>query len=151
MICPYCKHKETKVVDKRDTEDTPVTRRRRECLACAKRFTTYERMENIELEVVKRSGRIEPFDRNKLRMGIARAVRKNISDEQIDQVVEEIELKLLSMSSKSIKTSDIGKLVMEALLKLDKMSYLRFASVYKDFKNLDDFEKEIILINKGSI
>jgi transcriptional repressor NrdR len=108
-------------------------------------------MENIELEVVKRSGRIEPFDRNKLRMGIARAVRKNISDEQIDQVVEEIELKLLSKSSKSIKTSDIGKLVMEALLKLDKLSYLRFASVYKDFKNLDDFEKEIILINKGSI
>lgn len=151
MICPYCKQKETKVVDKRDTEDTPVTRRRRECLSCSKRFTTYERMENIELEVVKRSGRIEPFDRNKLRMGIARAVRKNISDEQIDQVVEEIELKLLSMGSKSIKTSDIGKLVMEALLKLDKLSYLRFASVYKDFKNLDDFEKEITLINKGSI
>lgn len=151
MICPYCKHKETKVVDKRDNEDTPVTRRRRECLSCSKRFTTYERMENIELEVIKRSGRIEPFDRNKLRMGIARAVRKNISDEQIDQVVEEIELKLLAMSSKSIKTSDIGKLVMEALLKLDKLSYLRFASVYKDFRNLDDFEKEIILINKDSI
>ena len=151
MICPYCKQKETKVVDKRDTEDTPVTRRRRECLSCSKRFTTYERMENIELEVEKRSGRTEVFDRNKLRTGIARAVRKNISEDQIDQVVEEIELKLLSMGSKSIKTSDIGKLVMEALLKLDKLSYLRFASVYKDFKNLDDFEKEITLINKGSI
>ncbi|MEI6462593.1 MAG: transcriptional regulator NrdR [bacterium] len=147
MNCPYCKSKNTKVVDKRDSEELPVTRRRRECLLCAKRFTTYERIENIELEVVKKSGRTEPFDRSKLRSGIARAVRKNISEEHIDELVEKIELRLMGLGAKSIKTNDIGKFVMEELLKLDKLSYLRFASVYKDFKSLDDFESEIHLIN----
>lgn len=148
MNCPYCKSNNTKVVDKRDSEEFPVTRRRRECLGCSKRFTTYERIENIELEVVKKSGRTEPFDRTKLRRGIARAVRKNITEEQIDEIVETIELRLMGHGAKSIKSNDIGSLVMEELLKLDKLSYLRFASVYKDLKSLDDFEAEILLINK---
>ena len=90
---------------------------------------------------------MRPFDRSKLRRGIARAVRKNIEEEQIDEIVETIELRLMGMGAKFVKTQDIGTLVMEELLKLDKLSYLRFASVYKDFKSLDDFENEIKLIN----
>ncbi|MEI6887263.1 MAG: transcriptional regulator NrdR [bacterium] len=151
MNCPYCKSKITKVVDKRDSDDLPVTRRRRECLLCTKRFTTYERIENIELEVIKKSGRAEPFDRTKLRTGIARAVKKNISAEQIDELVEKIELRLMGLSATSIHTNDIGRIVMEELFKLDKLSYLRFASVYKDFKSLDDFESEILRINSEKL
>ena len=143
MLCPFCKSKNTKVLDKRDNYDMPVSRRRRECESCKKRFTTYERIENIDLEVIKKSGRIEPFDRNKLRAGIVRAVRKNVTEEQIDDIVEKIELDLSSSNTKSIKTSKIGELVLNSLRNIDTLSYLRFASVYKDLKNLDDFEKEI--------
>ena len=149
MLCPYCKSKNTKVVDKRDTEETPVTRRRRECLGCEKRFTTYERIENIDLEVIKKSGRKEPFDRAKLRRGIARAVRQNITEEEVDEIVENLETQLMAKGVKVIHTTDIGNMVMEALFKLDKLSYLRFASVYKDFQQLEDFEKEIKLLKNS--
>lgn len=143
MLCPYCQTNETKVIDKRDHSDSTTTRRRRECSNCHKRFTTYERIEHLELEVEKKSGRTEQFSREKLRSSIARAVRKHVADEQISEIVDRIELQLSSSIGRKVTTSEIGSMVMDELTLLDKLSYLRFASVYKNFKSLDDFAKEI--------
>ncbi|QQR93862.1 transcriptional repressor NrdR [bacterium] len=143
MICPYCKTQITSVVDKRDNEKDPITRRRRECENCKRRFTTYERVENIDLEVEKKSGRIEPFNRNKLRAGIFHAVRKQISEDKIDEIVEQIELELSQRRSNKVKSIEVGEMVLSKLLEIDKLSYLRFASVYKDFKEVEEFENEI--------
>ena len=137
MLCPFCLHKETKVTNKRDAEN--LTRRRRECLKCRKRFTTYEKVESPEFFVVKKDGRREQYNKDKLLLGIVKACEKRaVSHEKIEKVVNEIEEKLRK-KGKEVKSMMIGELVMKALKKLDKIAYIRFASVYKDFKDIDDF------------
>ena len=141
MKCPFC-GAETQVTNKRDTETE--TRRRRECLKCKKRFTTYEKIETRDLRVIKKDGRREAFDIEKIRKGVIRACEKRpISIEKIDDTIREIENKLKSSNKKEIKTEAIGEMVMKALKKLDKVAYIRFASVYRDFKDIGDFKKEI--------
>ena len=144
MFCPFCKSEESKVVDKRDNSETGVTRRRRECLDCKKRFTTYERIENINLIVEKRSGRLQEFDREKLKAGIKKAVKKRpITDEQIDELVGDIELRLLNRKTTQIRSVDIGRMVLTRLKRLDSVGYLLFASVFNDFNSIQDFKKEL--------
>ena len=142
MKCPYCSSPDTKVIDKRDTE--AITRRRRECLTCERRFTTYERAEVLDLYVIKKDSRREGFDRQKLRRGILKACEKRpVSPPDIDKALGEIEQQLLAKRSNEISHQVLGELVMEALRNLDKVAYIRFASVYRDFKDADDFEREI--------
>ena len=147
MLCPYCLHQESKVMDKRDANE--ITRRRRECLKCAKRFNTREIVERAELRVIKKDGRREEFDREKIKMGILRACEKRpVSDEVIEKMVGRIEEKVRKKGD-NVKTSLIGEIIVRELKKIDKVAYIRFASVYKDFADLDDFKKEIrVLITK---
>jgi transcriptional repressor NrdR len=147
MWCAYCNNKETKVIDKRDVGS--VTRRRRECLSCGKRFTTREALEEVELRVIKKDGRRESFDREKLRRGILKACEKRpVSAEQIERMIANIEEKLRK-NGREVKTLTIGELTARELKKEDKIAYIRFASVYKDFTDLADFKKEIKeLVNK---
>ena len=141
MLCPYCSNDETKVTDKRDSKNE--TRRRRECLNCKRRFTTYEKVEPVEIFVIKKDGRREPFSREKLKSGIMKACEKlSVSGEQIDKAIFEIEEKL-KQHGREVSSKLIGELVMRQLKKLDKVAYVRFASVYKDFHDIDDFKKEI--------
>lgn len=149
MFCPFCHSEDTKVVDKRDNSETGVVRRRRECITCKKRFTTYERIETIPLNVEKRNGAIESFDRNKLKTSILRALRKqNRNEKEVDIIVDEIEMKLLNKQTTLVKTSDIGRMVIIKLKKIDKVAYLRFLSVYKNFDSIEKFEREIIELKK---
>lgn len=144
MFCPFCRGEDTKVVDKRDNPESGVVRRRRECLTCAKRFTTYERIESIQLNVEKRNGTIESFDRNKLKSSILKALRKQNRDEkEVDEIVDEIEMKLLNNQSTIVKTVDIGKMVLNKLKQLDKVAYLRFVSIYRDFDTIEKFKNEL--------
>lgn len=144
MICPFCLSKKSKVVDKRDNPDTGVTRRRRECLKCHKRSTTYERIETINLNVIKRNGKIEEFDREKLKRGILKAVKKrNINEADIDELINDIEAKLMCRKSTEIKATEIGEMVLTRLKKIDTVGYLLFASVYRDFNCIGDFENAI--------
>jgi transcriptional repressor NrdR len=144
MKCPYCGATETKVIDKRETENLEATRRRRECLKCEKRFTTYERIENIELLVVKKNGVREQFDRQKLSKGILRCcIKRPISQEKIDGVVDYVESELRNRESTEIKSREVGDIVMKRLKRIDKVAYIRFASVYRDFADLEEFEKEL--------
>ncbi len=144
MKCPYCSFLETKVTDKRDSEGGEITRRRRECLKCKKRFTTFERVEKVNLVVVKKDGRRERFDREKLFSGMLRSCEKRpISRDVIDSAVNDIENKLKAMSSTEIQSSLIGELVMGKLKKIDKVAYIRFASVYRSFTDLESFEEEL--------
>lgn len=141
MQCPYCLQKDTKVIDKRDIEGT--IRRRRECLKCKKRFNTRENIDRTEIKVRKKDGRIENFDQQKLRKGIEKACEKrSVSSEEISKMVANVEKKLLKRG-KEVKSSFIGDLVSSELRKVDKVAYIRFASVYKDFTELEDFKKEI--------
>ena len=141
MLCPYCSTDETKVTDKRDSKDE--TRRRRECLKCGKRFTTYERIEPVEIFVIKKDGRREPFSREKLKMGFVKACEKRpVSLEIIEQAISQIEEKLKQHGSE-ITSRTIGEMVMRKLKSIDKIAYVRFASVYREFEDLDEFKKEI--------
>ena len=136
-------NEESKVVDKRDTEGN-LTRRRRECLKCKKRFTTYERVEGIELIIIKKDGRREQFDREKIKRGIIKACEKRpVSMEKIDSVVNKIESELRMLKGKEIQSSVIGEKIMNRLKKLDKVAYIRFASVYRSFADITDFQKEL--------
>jgi transcriptional repressor NrdR len=140
MKCIYCSS-DTKVTDKRHSPDG--VRRRRECLKCKKRFTTYEKVEKKEIIVVKKDGRREKYNREKLKTGIMKACEKRpVSLEKINKIIDEIEEKLRK-NTKEVKTEEIGKMVMIKLKKLDKVAYIRFASVYRDFKDISDFKKEI--------
>ena len=140
MKCIYC-GKDTHVTDKREAPDG--TRRRRECLKCKKRFTTYEKPYTKEIIIVKKDGRREHFMDEKLRLGLIKACEKrSVSIQKIDKIVEEIKEKLLK-KGKEVKTEKIGEMMMNKLKKLDKVAYIRFASVYRDFKDLSDFKKEI--------
>lgn len=149
MKCPYCNSQDTKVVDKRETPDLSSTRRRRECLKCKKRFTTYERIEQINLFVIKKDQRREPFDKEKLRAGIVKACQKRpISHESIEKVLNEIELMLRKKKKTEIASKEIGEIVMKKLKKLDKVAYIRFASVYREFEDISSFEKELKSLKK---
>ena len=141
MRCPYCLHEETKVIDKRDANNK--VRRRRECLKCEIRFNTFEEIERLGLRVIKKDGSREEFDRDKLKRGITRACEKRpISTEKIDIMINKIEEKLRK-KGKEVESVFIGEVVSKELKKVDKIAYIRFASVYKDFTDLDDFKKEI--------
>ena len=142
MLCPYCNAAETKVTDKRDSEG--LTRRRRECLKCEKRFTTYERVE-LDLNVVKKKGAREKFDRDKLKRGVEKAFEKrDFNGEEVDKIVSDIEARIHRIAKdKDIKSSKIGEIVMDKLKKVDKVAYIRFASVYREFADIDDFKKEL--------
>ncbi|OGY23095.1 MAG: transcriptional regulator NrdR [Candidatus Woykebacteria bacterium RBG_13_40_7b] len=142
MKCPFCLHSDTAVVDSRESEDLSSIRRRRECEKCGKRFTTYERVETTPLIVVKKDGRRESYDRNKLLGGILKACEKRpISLDLAEGIVNDIERKLCVMADSEIASREIGQLVMERLKKLDKIAYVRFASVYRQFQDVEDFEK----------
>jgi len=141
MLCPYCGNDETKVTDKRDSKDE--TRRRRECLKCGKRFTTYEKIQEVEIFVIKKDGRREAFSREKLKSGIIKACEKrNISLEKIELAINQIEEKL-KQHGNEVSSKIIGELVMRQLKKLDKIAYVRFASVYREFHDINEFKKEI--------
>lgn len=149
MKCPFCSNTETKVLDKRETEDLEVTRRRRECLKCKKRFTTYERIENIDLFVVKKDDRRENFSREKLKNGILKACEKRpISMDDIEQTLNSIEAELKAKNKKEIRSKEIGELLMRKLKKLDKVAYIRFASVYREFHDLSSFKEELSKLEK---
>jgi transcriptional repressor NrdR len=144
MRCPYCHHAETSVVDSRETEDQTSIRRRRECGRCDKRFTTYERVEGIDLKVIKKDGSKEDFNRDKLKRGIVKATWKRpVSMADIDTLIDEIEAKLRRKKTSEVKSWEVGNLVINMLKKLDPLSYLLFASVYRDFDSLEDFALEI--------
>jgi transcriptional repressor NrdR len=146
MKCPYCSGNESRVVDKRDATDVGHIRRRRECLnpGCGKRFTTYERVEDIDLTVVKKDGRRERFDRNKLLTGMLRACEKRpVPRERIEGIIDDIESSLRTQPSTEIESKAIGGMVIRKLRSLDKVAYIRFASVYKEFDDLDSFKKEL--------
>lgn len=144
MKCPYCSYEESKVIDSRSADDGERIRRRRECLKCGKRFTTYEIIETVPLIVVKRDKSREVFDRNKLTAGILRACEKRpVSIEQIEQMVDRIEGKLQSSMDREVTTAEIGELAMEELKSTDEVSYVRFASVYRSFKDINTFMEEL--------
>lgn len=151
MKCPYCGHIDDKVIDSRSAADGSSVRRRRECLKCERRFTTYEYIEEPTLMVVKKDGRREPFDRKKILSGVAKACEKRpISTEKIEQLVVSIEQNLQKKFDKEVDANIIGELVMEKLSRLDEVAYVRFASVYRQFKDVSHFMKEIkTILNKG--
>jgi len=144
MICPFCSNERTRVVDKREIGSGTVTRRRRECLECGKRFTTYERAEALDLYIIKKDGRREPYDRQKLRMGMLKACEKRpISQEAINKLIDKIENELRQLKSVEVESKIVGEKVMRELRKLDKVAYIRFASVYREFADVTDFQKEL--------
>ena len=143
MKCPYCYSEETKVLDKRDSEEALSTRRRRECLKCEKRFTTYERVET-DLMVIKKDGKREKYAREKLKAGILKSIEKRpISTDQVDKMIDHIEAILRNKNSNEIPSTIIGELVMKKLKTVDKIAYIRFASVYKEFKSEEEFKKKL--------
>lgn len=143
MNCPYCKNNETKVTDSRDT-GTYSIRRRRECLKCNRRFTTYEHIEMAPVYVIKKDGRRETFDRNKIKTGIMKALEKRpISHEHIEQMVDTVEEKIRRCGREEIETSIIGEYVMDLLRETDHVGYIRFASVYRSFTDVTSFEQEV--------
>lgn len=143
MKCPDCENIEDKVIETRESKEGKYIRRRRECLGCGKRFTTYEKIEDVPLMVVKKDGRREKFDIDKVRKGLYRAVEKRpISSKQIEQVAFQVE-EMVSSSDKEVPTRKIGEIMMEKLKSLDKVAYVRFASVYLEFKSLEEFLAEL--------
>lgn len=144
MRCPYCENQDTKVIDSRPTEEGHAIRRRRECEACGRRFTTYEKVEESIIMVIKKDGRREVFDRNKVLNGIIKACEKRpVSMAEIETVVSKIERGLNNMLEKEVKSTFIGELVMEQLKSLDEVAYVRFASVYRQFTDVGTFIQEI--------
>ena len=144
MRCPYCSHEEDRVVDSRSCRDGMAIRRRRECINCSKRFTTYEYIENVPLSIIKTDGRREPFDRGKLLEKIQLACYKTtVSAEQIERLVDRIETALGNLNEKEIPAKQIGEQVMQHLRGINEVAYVRFASVYRQFKDKSDFVREL--------
>lgn len=144
MKCPYCGSKETEVVETRDSEDLETIRRRRECTKCNKRFTTYERIENVHLIVIKKDGKREQFDRDKLKRGILSSCQKTkITLADVERIVVEIERELRTADSVEVESKRIGQMVAARLKAIDKVAYIRFSSVFKRFVDIEDFEKEV--------
>src|SRR5918997_7046993 len=149
MQCPYCDFEDTKVIDSRLSETKDAVRRRRECLSpsCGKRFTTYERREPLRLMVIKRDGTREPFDRTKLRAGLAKACAKRpVPEEEIEYMVEEIEAELRERRRHEVTSRRLGDMALVRLRKLDMVAYLRFASVYRQYTDVDQFRSELVRI-----
>lgn len=144
MKCPFCNHPESKVIDSRESKKGLSIRRRRECMACKKRFTTYERIEEIPYMVIKKDGSRQPFDGQKLLRGLLKACEKRpIPVRKLEEIVEEVENKVQEKPDKEIKASEIGQYVMDRLKALDKVAYVRFASVYREFKDVLEFKQEL--------
>ncbi|TXH90656.1 MAG: transcriptional repressor NrdR [Rhodoferax sp.] len=149
MKCPFCSHSETQVVETRVSEDGGFIRRRRQCAACEKRFTTYERPEVTFPVIVKKDGRRIEYDASKLRASFALALRKRpVSTEQVGSAIERIEEKLLNLGQREIPSQRVGELVMRELKKLDKVAYIRFASVYRSFEDIDEFKTLVDEVRK---
>jgi len=149
--CPWCGHLEDRVVDSREAQEGQATRRRRECAGCGRRFTTYERIEEILPQVVKKDGRREPFDRKKIVEGVGRACQKRpVSSEEVEALVAAVERELQELGEREIRTSAIGEAVMRRLRSLDEVAYVRFASVYRAFRDVNEFMAELEeLVKKG--
>ncbi|RJQ31122.1 MAG: transcriptional repressor NrdR [Actinobacteria bacterium] len=144
MKCQICGHEETKVIDSRTTESADAIRRRRECLKCTERFTTYERIEEIPLMVIKKDNSREPFNRSKLMAGLVRAVTKReVSNTELDKLITDIEKELRNQFKYEVEAKDIGDMVLKRLKDIDKVAYIRFASVYKDFQDAVEFSQEL--------
>ena len=144
MKCPFCLHEDDKVIDSRSSNEGKSVRRRRECLKCKKRFTTYEYIEEVPLMVIKKDGRRESFDRNKIISGILKACEKRpVSVEKVEALVDRVEKELQKSFDKEVKAGVIGELAMDYLHKLDEVAYVRFASVYRQFKDINQFMKEL--------
>lgn len=144
MRCPFCDHPEDKVVDSREAQDGRATRRRRECLACGRRFTTYERVDEVLPQIVKKDGRRESYDRDKIVKGLEIACQKRpVSREQIEALVASVERQLQEMGEREVRSSVIGETVMARLKDLDPVAYVRFASVYREFRDVKDFVSEL--------
>jgi len=151
MRCPYCESEEDKVVDSRLAEEGRAIRRRRECIGCGRRYTTFERAEEVPLLISKRSGDEEPFDRSKVIEGVRRACKNRpVSEADILTIADDVEEAMRSDVRRPVPSAEIGREVLERLRLLDEVAYLRFASVYKDFQELDDFERELGLLLKKS-
>ena len=144
MKCPYCEHEESKVIDSRPTDEGEAIRRRRECLGCGKRFTTYEKIENIQLMVIKKDGSREQFDRQKLLSGIQRSCEKRpVPVSTMEHIVFEIENAVQNLLEREVKTEQIGEMVMDKLKNVDEVAYVRFASVYRQFTDVNTFVEEV--------
>lgn len=144
MRCPFCDHIEDKVVDSREAKDGDSIRRRRECLSCGRRFTSYERIDEIPYMVVKKDGKRETFERGKIMSGLLRACEKRpISTPQLEKIVDEVEKDVQDSLDREVPTSDIGKIIMRRLKSLDKVAYVRFASVYLEFEDVSAFMTEL--------
>jgi len=140
MKCPFCNTPDTKVIDSRPADDNASIRRRRQCIKCNKRFTTYEKLETMPLMVIKKDNTREPYDRSKIEAGIIRSCHKRpVSSQQVENIVNDIENKVFSLEEREIPTSVIGEMVMEKLKNLDEVAYVRFASVYREFKDVNTF------------
>ena len=144
MNCPFCGHKEDKVIDSRESKEGDVVRRRRQCLGCERRFTTYERSDEIPYMVVKRGGRREKFDRQKVLEGLMKACEKRpVPMAKLAEVVDAVEARLSETPDREMETSEVGEMLMKRLLALDKIAYIRFASVYRDFQDVESFLAEL--------
>lgn len=144
MRCPYCSHEEDKVIDSRPTDEGATIRRRRECLNCHKRYTTYEKVENLPIMVIKKDGSRQPYDRDKVRKGILRACEKrSVSMNQIESILDSIEAQINNSLEREVTSAFIGELVMDKLKDLDEVAYVRFASVYRQFKDINTFMNEL--------
>ncbi len=144
MKCPYCGYDDSKVIDSRPTDDNESIRRRRECVKCGRRFTTYEQVESFPILVIKKDGKREPFDKSKLRNGIVKACQKRpVSADEIEKAVTEIEQAIRNSFEREISTQALGEMVMDKLKSLDEVAYVRFASVYRQFKDVNSFYVEL--------
>lgn len=144
MKCPYCNESDTKVIDSRPADDNSSIRRRRQCEKCGKRFTTYEKLETMPLMVIKKDNSRETYDRSKIEAGVIHSCHKRpVSTQQIDLMIDEIENRIFNMEEKEVETTVIGELVMEKLKELDEVAYVRFASVYREFKDVNTFMEEL--------
>jgi transcriptional repressor NrdR len=150
MKCPFCENLEDRVIDSRTSREGNAIRRRRECLKCGKRFTSYERVEDVVPMVVKKDGRREPFDMGKIRDGLLIACKKRpIETDRLDSIVDSIEKKLVGLGVKEIRSTGIGEQIMSELRQLDKVAYVRFASVYRQFKDINDLMDEVKTLFEG--
>lgn len=149
MYCPYCRSSQSSVLDKRSVKGTGEIRRRRECLKCKRRFTTYERASAVELIVIKRDGRKQPFDINKLKSGLEKCLEKRPAFQNLDAIVNKLERKIRSKDRAEIESKVIGREILSELKKTDPVAYLRFVSVYRQFKEAGDFTKELESLTKN--
>lgn len=153
MKCPFCNHPESKVIDSRPTDEGNMIRRRRECIQCARRFTTYEKIESMPLMIIKKDKSLEPFDRDKILSGLLKACEKRpVSIEILENLVDDIEAQVCNSLIRDISSKELGNMVMDRLKELDEIAYVRFASVYRQFKDINTFVSELqklIKENKG--